>query len=118
MINALVWSFLTLITTINSKSVTQLSAHQVIDRESFCRDDYLIVGPGNNSFLSFADSSASLTTSKKVTRHELVRMEGHDLQNQQWVIRTWDNGHLATDNNGNIIVQVHIMVLINLIVVA
>jgi hypothetical protein len=32
-------------------------------------------------------------------------MEGHDLQNQQWVIRTWDNGHLATDNNGNIIVQ-------------
>jgi hypothetical protein len=66
----------------------------------FCRDDYVIIRSDADDILSHAHSSVTVLQGKKVSRTELFWFEAHDLRNVQWVIRTWDGGHLAVDEDG------------------
>ena len=67
------------------------------------------ISSGTEEMLSHARSSevTALEGVGKVTRTELFRFEAYDITNVQWVIRTWNGGHLAIDGDGYLMVKVY-----------
>jgi hypothetical protein len=57
---------------------------------------------------STTNSSGVLTLSTgAVTKQELFRFETHDLRNEQWSIKTWDEKHLSVNKYGQLTAKVN-----------